>query len=371
MRIELDDLETDFAASVPDIEPPIVADTDKVRVLPVRKLNPNLPRKRVVREPSCACCPGCGGDLRATGEDSEEMLDLVAQAWQVMVTIRPKYSCRTCDKIIQAPAPAKAIARDKLSYAALAHIMMAKRGYHLPFYRQAQMMAAKGVDIERSTLARSAGYAAALLDPIYSRIREIGRARTKIHTDDTRLPILAPSTGKTHKGALWVYVADDRNSGSQEPPIAWYRATMGRAGESVMTELAGFTGTLQCRLVSAAITSSTRAAPFEKLPAWPICVARYSTFTTATRPSSARRPWPVSRRFTGSRKRYGGSRPPSDWPHDECGPDHWSARCDDSSCARAAVCRAMPISRRPSPMAPGDGARSTASSTMASSSPTT
>lgn len=199
---ELDDLEIDFAASVPDIELPIVADSDKVRVLPVRKLNPNLPRERVVREPSCACCPGCGGDLRAMGEDSEEMLDLVAQAWQVMETVRPKYSCRTCDKIIQAPAPAKAIARGKLSYAALAHIMMAKWGYHLPFYRQAQMMAAKGVDIERSTLARSAGYAAALLDPIYNRIREIGRTRSKIHTDDTRLPILAPSTGKTHKGAL-------------------------------------------------------------------------------------------------------------------------------------------------------------------------
>ncbi|MES0220094.1 IS66 family transposase [Mesorhizobium sp. C280B] len=56
---------------------------------------------------------------------------------------------------------------------------------------------------------------------------------------------MAPSNGKTHKGALWVYLADDRNSGSQEPPIAWYCATMGRAGESVMTELAGFAGTLQ------------------------------------------------------------------------------------------------------------------------------
>ncbi|MER9345372.1 transposase [Mesorhizobium sp. M0601] len=130
------------------------------------------------------------------GEDSDEMLDLVAQAWQVMETIRPKYSCRTCDKIIQAPAPATAIARGTLSYAALAHIMMAKWGYHLPFYRQAQMMATKGVDIERSTLARSAGYAAALLDPIYNRIREIGRTRTKIHTDDTRLPSWRPATAR-------------------------------------------------------------------------------------------------------------------------------------------------------------------------------
>ncbi len=57
--------------------------------------------------------------------------------------------------------------------------------------------------------------------------------------------------------------------------------------------------------------------------------------------------------------------------HDEGGPDHWSARCDDSSCARATVCRAMPILPRPSPTAPSDGARSTASSTMANSSPTT
>ncbi|WP_292332205.1 hypothetical protein [Mesorhizobium sp.] len=39
----------------------------------------------------------------------------------------------------------------------------------------------QGFDIERSTLARSAGYAAALLDPIYNRIRETGRTRTKIH----------------------------------------------------------------------------------------------------------------------------------------------------------------------------------------------
>lgn len=60
-------------------------------------------------------------------------------------------------------------------------------GYHLPFYRQAQKMAVKGITIERSTLARSAGYAVSLLDPIYNRIRELGRLRFKIHIDDTRL----------------------------------------------------------------------------------------------------------------------------------------------------------------------------------------
>lgn len=244
LRLELEDLETDVAEREA-FTLPEAADKPQRRAAPVRKLPAALPRKRVVREPACAGCPACGGDLRPMGEDHDEMLDVVAQAWRVIETVRPKYSCRQCEKIVQAPAPSKAIARGKLSFAALSHVMMAKWGYHLPFYRQARMMAAKGVPIERSTLARSAGYGAALLDPIYNRLRAIGCTRAKLHTDDTRLPIQAPGTKGTHKGALWAYVADDRNSGSKEPPIAWFRATMGRAGESVMKELGGFTGTLQ------------------------------------------------------------------------------------------------------------------------------
>lgn len=244
LLLELEDLEADLAAiPAPDLPPADKATPDREPL--VRKLSAALPRKRVVREPASCSCPDCGGALRPMGEDEDEILDLVAQVWQVLQTVRPKYSCRACEKIVQAPAPPKAITRGKLSFASLAHIMMAKWGYHLPFYRQAQMLAAKGVDIPRSTLARSAGYAATLLEPIYNRIRELGRQRAKLHTDDTRLPILAPKTGKTHKGALWVYAADDRASGSSEPPLVWFRATMGRAGESVMTELAGFSGTLQ------------------------------------------------------------------------------------------------------------------------------
>jgi len=245
LLLELEDLEADLAAiPAPDL-PPADNPPAAERTPPVRKLSPSLPRKRVVREPASCCCPDCGGALRPMGEDEDEVLDLVAQVWEVLQTVRPKYSCRACEKIVQAPAPPKAIARGKLSYASLAHIMMAKWGYQIPFYRQARMMAAKGVDIPRSTLARSAGYAATLLEPIFNRIRELGLKRTKLHTDDTRWPIQAPGTGKTHKGALWVYAADDQASGSSEPPLYWFRATMGRAGESVMTELAGFTGTLQ------------------------------------------------------------------------------------------------------------------------------
>ena len=44
------------------------------------------------------------------------------------------------------------------------------------------------------------------------------------------------------------------------------------------------------------------------LASW-TCAARYSTFTTVSRPNSARRRWPVPRRSTGSMRRYGGVAP--------------------------------------------------------------
>jgi len=247
LRLGIEDLEADQSESAkgePKEAPAVqAAKPAKPRD---RRLSDTLKRRTVVREPkSASCCPDCGSGLRLVGEDNDEMLDLVSQVWEVLQTIRPKYSCRTCDKIIQAAPPPKPIAKGKLTFTTLAHIIVAKWGYHLPFYRQSAMMAAKGVEMDRSTLARSAGYAAHLLDPIYNRLRELGRKRNKLHTDDTRIPMLDPGTGKTHKAFLWTYVADDRNSGSTEPPIVWFRFTTGRAGENVEQELGDFRGYLQ------------------------------------------------------------------------------------------------------------------------------
>src|SRR3546814_2357026 len=88
---------------------------------------------------SCTC-PDCGGALRPLGQDSDEMLDAVLVQWRVVRTIRPKYSCRSCEKIVQASAPVKAIARGKATFGTLAHIVVAKLDHHLPLYRQAELL---------------------------------------------------------------------------------------------------------------------------------------------------------------------------------------------------------------------------------------
>ena len=98
------------------------------RPAPVRSFPPHLPREEIIHEPlqgSCTC-PDCGGTLRKLSADSDEMLDVVPVHWRVIRHVRPKYSCRSCEKIIQAPAPVKAIARGKATFATLAHVVVSK-----------------------------------------------------------------------------------------------------------------------------------------------------------------------------------------------------------------------------------------------------
>ena len=217
------------------------------RPAPVRSLPSHLPRDEVIHEPTtgtCAC-PSCGGELRRLGADADELLDVVPVSWRVVRNIRPKYSCRACEAIVQAPAPPKPIARGKATFGTLAHVVVAKFDHHLPLYRQAEMMAAQGLEIDRSTLAGWAGQAAHLLDPIVKRIREEGLKASKIHADDTPVKVLEPGRGKTATGRLWAYVVDDRASAATTPPLAWYAFSANRAGIHPKRELAGFTGFLQ------------------------------------------------------------------------------------------------------------------------------
>jgi transposase len=244
LELTLEELEGE--AEVADAwlkESPAVAD----RPAPVRALPDHLPRteRRIEPDAGSCTCPACGGALRPLSEDHDEMLDVAPVQWRVVRTIRPKYSCRACEKVVQAPAAVKAIARGRATFATLAHVVVHKFDHHLPLYRQAEMMAAQGIDIDRATLAGWAGQAAHLLDPIISRIREQGLKADKIHADDTPVPMLVPGKGKTAQARLWAYVVDDRASGATTPPLVWYRFTPDRSGIHPQTELKDFTGLLQ------------------------------------------------------------------------------------------------------------------------------
>src|SRR6516164_3789958 len=76
-----------------------------------RSFPDHLPRRRIVH-PAPSCCPCCGGDkLSKIGEDVTETLDVVPRQMFVTEHVREKFSCRSCEKISQPPAPFHAIPR--------------------------------------------------------------------------------------------------------------------------------------------------------------------------------------------------------------------------------------------------------------------
>jgi transposase len=215
---------------------------------PVRKPLPtNLPREAVIHPAVAAgCdCPACGGKLRALGEDTSEILEYVPGHFKVIRHIRPKLSCARCEQIVQAPAPSRPIEHGIAGPGLIAHILVAKYCDHSPLYRQSQIYAREGIDLDRSTLAGIVGASSALLVPLAIKVGEYVKAAMKIHADDTPIPVLAPGTGKTKTGRLWTYVRDDRPCGDTSPPAVWFRYSPDRKGERPLEHLRDFSGWLQ------------------------------------------------------------------------------------------------------------------------------
>ncbi len=99
-------------------------------------------------------CPCCGGALHQIGEDVAERLDVVPTTFRVLVTRRPRYGCRSCESaVVQAPAPARIVEGGIPTEALIAQVLVAKYADHLPLYRQAQIYARQGVQLDRSTFA--------------------------------------------------------------------------------------------------------------------------------------------------------------------------------------------------------------------------
>jgi transposase len=221
-----------------------------------RSLPAHLPREQQVHRPKAtsahrdaadqACgCSACGGRLRQIGVDVSEQLEYVPAHFKVVRHVRPKLACVACQGIFQAAAPSRPIARGLAGPGLLAHVMVAKYCDHTPLYRQSRIYARSRVELDRSTLAGWVDQGDQLLDPLVAALGRYVLAAEKVHADDTPVKVLAPGTGKTKTGRLWVYVRDDRPAGNGAPPAAWYRYSPDRKGEHPQAHLEPFKGVLQ------------------------------------------------------------------------------------------------------------------------------
>jgi transposase len=210
---------------------------------PVRAPLPaHLPRERVVI-PGPSTCPCCGGKLAKLGEDVTETLEVVPRQWKVVQTVREKFSCRSCEKITQAPAPFHPISRGRAGAGLLAMVLHDKYGSHQPLNRQSGAFVREGIDLDVSTLADWVGACSATLAPLIALIHRHVMAAARLHGDDTTVPVLAKL--KTVTGRLWTYVRDDQPFGGAAPPAALYFYSPDRGGDHPARHLADYTGILQ------------------------------------------------------------------------------------------------------------------------------
>ena len=138
--------------------------------------------------------------------------------FKVIRQVRPKLACASCDTIVQAPAPTRPIERGMAGPGLLAHVVVGKFADHVPLYRQAEIYAREGVELDRALLAQWVGNVNALLSPLTDALRAHVFAADVVHADDTTLPVLAPGLGKTKTGRLWTYVRDERPAAGEAAP---------------------------------------------------------------------------------------------------------------------------------------------------------
>jgi transposase len=209
-------------------------------------LSPHLPRYEVIVDIDDKSCPCCGGPLHVIGEDVSEMLDVVPAQYRVKVIRRPRYGCRGCEAaVVQAPAPDRPLTGGIATEALLAQVLVAKYSEHLPLYRQAQVFARHGIDLDRSTLANWVGRACWWLGPLAELLLGTILSSPKIFADDTPVPVLDPGRGRTKTGRLWAYARDDRPWHGPAPPAVAYVYSENRQGAHPRSHLAEFAGVLQ------------------------------------------------------------------------------------------------------------------------------
>jgi transposase len=231
-------------------------ETDEAAIDDAASKEPRAPRKRKPfpeslervdsrLTPSDACLD-CGGAFKELGEDVTSELEYVPGHFVVNRIIRPRLACTCCDKIVQSEMPSRPLPKSYVGPALMAHILTCKYGDHLPLYRQSQIFARLGIDLNRSLLANWVGRCTRLLERVSDAIRDHVLAGQAIFADDTTVRLLQRGKGKgknkSKTARLWTCVRDEQAWGDKAPPAVWYQFSTDRGAIHPSKHLKDYTG---------------------------------------------------------------------------------------------------------------------------------
>jgi transposase len=202
----------------------------------------DLPEKRIE-----ILDPALEGTAERIGWEESSQLGFQRPGPVRVVTARAKYKTKATEtdsvKIVTAPLPKLLLSRSILAPSLLAHIVVAKFRFGMPFFRQEQSLAADGIEVARGTMARCIEDAGATLGAVVMACAEDAR-RTAfcLSTDATGIsirpePLPDKSRQACKKGHFFVVLADKKHVFFEYQPK--------HTGAAVCDMFRGFSGYIQ------------------------------------------------------------------------------------------------------------------------------
>ncbi|MEH6386002.1 MAG: IS66 family transposase [Colwellia sp.] len=205
-----------------------------------------LPRVDVIVDidESNKVCDCCQSPLHKMGESSSEALEFVPAHINVIKTIRPKYSCRQCERngiesvVKTALMPTTPIPKSIATPSLISQIISCKYQFGLPLYRQETIFSDIGIELSRQTMSSWMLRSAQLLEPLYMRLKEHLLAEPAIHADETPLKVIKAEKATSY---MWVYCCGSDRA-SDKTNIVLYDYHNSRAAQCAIDFLDGYQG---------------------------------------------------------------------------------------------------------------------------------
>ena len=186
--------------------------------------------------------PVTGETLVEIGRETVNKLASTPASYFVKQYVYVKYANpnRPLCGIVQPQAEDSIIRGSKFDESFMSDTVVKKLAYHIPFYRQQEMMSCVNIEIERQTLSSLFVNLGQHLKPLYRVLKDATFQSGYLHTDDTPARMLKPGNGKTVEVRMWAY----ESAGPNAPPYIVYEFSENHKYEHPINFMKDFNGVI-------------------------------------------------------------------------------------------------------------------------------
>ena len=186
--------------------------------------------------------PVTGDILVEIGRETVNKLASKPASYYVKQYVYVKYANpeRPLCGVVQEQAEDSILRGSKFDESFMADTVVKKLAYHIPFYRQQEMMNCVNIGIERQTLSSLFINLGQQLKPLYYVLKDAAFESGYLHTDDTPARMLKPGSGKTVEVRMWAY----ESAGPNAPPYIVYDFSKNHKYEHPINFMKNFSGVI-------------------------------------------------------------------------------------------------------------------------------